>query len=68
MTCQVPDARVQEGNGMMVPIVIGALVALVILLAVIFFVVRRKKMSQNKYNCDKGDKSESKKLNDEGEV
>lgn len=65
---KVPDIVVEEGNGIIVPIVIGAMVALVIILAIIFFMVRRKKVSQNKYNCDNGDTSESKKLNGEGDV
>ena len=47
-----------------VPIVIGALIAVVVLVVLIFFIVRRKK-SQNKYDCDKTDQSENKKLNEE---
>ena len=43
---------------------IGALIAIVVLVVLIFFIVRRKK-SQNKYDCDKNDQSENKKLNEE---
>ena len=65
---QVPEIIIKEGDGIIVPIVIGSLVALVVLVVVIFFIVRRKKRSQNKYDCDNGDKSESKKLNDIGDA
>ena len=64
---KVPEIVLTEGDGIIVPIVIGALVAVVILVAVIFFVIRRKKRSQRKYDCDKEDHSESKKLNEAGE-
>ena len=61
---QKPEIVLEQGNGVIVPIVIGALIAIVVLVVLIFFIVRRKK-SQNKYNCDKGDVSEQKKLNEE---
>jgi len=59
-----PEILLEEGNGIIVPIVIGALIAVVVLVVLIFFIVRRKK-SQNKYDCDKTDQSENKKLNEE---
>jgi len=59
-----PEILLEEGNGIIVPIVIGALIAIVVLVVLIFFIVRRKK-SQNKYDCDKNDQSENKKLNEE---
>lgn len=58
---------VGDGNGIIVPIVIGALIAVVVLIVLIFFIVRRKK-TQNKYDCDVSDKSENKKLNDQEEA
>ena len=62
---QKPEIVVGDGNGIIVPIVIGALIAVVVLIVLIFFIVRRKKKSQNKYDCDASDKSENKKLNEE---
>ena len=47
-----------DGNGIIVPIVIGAMIAVVVLVVLIFFIVKRKK-SQNKYNCDIKDKSDT---------
>ena len=58
---------VGDGNGIIVPIVIGALIAVVVLFVLIFFIVRRKK-TPNKYDCDASDKSENKKLNDPEEA
>jgi len=64
---QKPEIVVGDGNGIIVPIVIGALIAVVVLIVLIFFIVRRKK-TQNKYDCDVSDKSENKKLNDQEEA
>jgi len=61
---QKPEIMFDDGNGIIVPIVIGAMIAVVVLVVLIFFIVKRKK-SQNKYNCDIKDKSENKKLNEE---
>ena len=58
---------VGDGNGIIVPIVIGALIAVVVLIVLIFFIVRRKK-TPNKYDSDASDKSENKKLNDPEEA
>jgi len=58
---------VEDGNSILVPIVIGVLVAVVVLVILIFFIVKRKK-SQNKYDTENGDGSESKKLKDNPEV
>ena len=57
----------EEGNSILVPIVIGVLVAVVVLVIVIFFIVKRKK-AQDKYDAENGDVSESKKLKDNPEV
>ena len=55
----------EETQGLLVPVVIVVVLVVVILVTIIL--VRRKKMSQNKYNCDNGDKSETKKLNGDGD-
>jgi len=62
-----PKIVVEEGNSILVPIVIGVLVAVVVLVIVIFFIVKRKR-SQDKYDAENGDGSESKKLKDNPEV
>ena len=64
---QKPEIVLEEGNGIIVPIVIGALIAVVVVIVLSFFIFKRKK-SQNKYNCYKTDKSENKKLNDPEEA
>lgn len=61
------DPLTGESKGLLVPVVIVVLLVVVILVTVIFFIVRRKKRSQSKYNCDNGDKSETKKLNGDGD-
>lgn len=54
-----------ESNSLLVPIVIGILVAVVVLCVVIFFIVKRKK-SQAKYDAEKASENEeSKRLNPE---
>jgi len=63
----IPEIVVEDGNSILVPIVIGVLVAVVVLLIVIFFIVKRKR-SQDKYEAENGDGSESKKLKDNPEV
>jgi len=63
----IPEIVVEDGNSILVPIVIGVLVAVVVLVIVIFFIVKRKK-SQDKYETENGDASESKKLKDNPEV
>jgi len=63
----IPEIVVEDGNSVLVPIVIGVLVAVVVLVIVIFFIVKRKK-SQGKYDAENGDGSESKKLKDNPEV
>lgn len=63
----IPEIVVEDGNSILVPIVIGVLVAVVVLVILIFFIVKRKK-SQNKYDTENGDGSESKKLKDNPEV
>lgn len=63
----VPKIVPEEGNSILVPIVIGVLVAVIVLLIVIFFIVKRKR-SQDKYDAENGDGSESKKLKDNPEV
>jgi len=63
----IPEIVVDEGGSVLVPIVIGVLVAVVVLVIVIFFIVKRKR-SQNKYETENGDGSESKKLKDNPEV
>lgn len=60
----IPEIVVDDGNSILVPIVIGVLVAVVVLVIVIFFIVKRKR-SQDKYDAGNGDGSESKKLNPE---
>merc|ERR1719452_109162 len=55
---QDPKIVLENGNGIIVPIVIGSLLALVVLVVVIFFCFRRKSQS-NKYNCDNSQKSEN---------
>jgi len=64
---EIPEIVVEDGNSILVPIVIGVLVAVVVLVILIFFIVKRKK-SQNKYDTENGDGSESKKLKDNPEV
>merc|ERR1712127_581792 len=51
------------GNTILVPIIIGVLVALVVILISVFFLVKR---SQNKYDAEKAsaDKDETQKLNE----
>ena len=63
---QDPKIVLENGNGIIVPIVIGALITTIILIVVIFFFVRRKNNS-NKYNCDTNadNAAESEKLNEE---
>jgi len=56
-----------ESNSLLVPIVIGILVAVVVLCVVIFFIVKRKK-SQDKYDAEKASDEESKQLRDNPEV
>jgi len=53
------------GNTILVPIIIGVLVALVVILISVFFLVKRKR-SQNKYDAEKAsaDKDETQKLNE----
>jgi len=63
----IPEIVLEEGNSILVPIVIGVLVAVVVLVIVIFFIVKRKK-AQDKYDAENGDVSESKKLKDNPEV
>eukprot|EP00092_Neocalanus_flemingeri_P105865 GFUD01135762.1.p1 GENE.GFUD01135762.1~~GFUD01135762.1.p1 ORF type:complete len:785 (-),score=164.61 GFUD01135762.1:1070-3424(-) len=64
---EIPEIVVEDGNSILVPIVIGVLVAVVVLVIVIFFIVKRKR-SQDKYDAEIGDGSESKKLKDNPEV
>jgi len=64
----VPVKQTQEeskaSNSMLVPIIIGVLVAVVVLALVVFFLVKRKK-SQSKYDSENiNDADESKKLKD----
>jgi len=63
----VPKIVPEEGNSILVPIIIGVLVAVIVLVIVIFFIVKRKR-SQDKYDAENGDGSESKKLKDNPEV
>ena len=64
---QIPESMVDDTKSMLVPIVIGALVAVVVLVVVIAFIVKKKK-TQDKYKSENGDVSESKKLKDNQEV
>ena len=59
---QEPQIKLEGGNGVIVPITIGALIAVVVLVVVVFFFLKRKAQS-NKYNCDRSDKSENARLN-----
>ena len=54
------DPTKEDPNGLLVPIVIGILLAVVVLLVVIFFIVKRKR-SQNKYDPENAQNDEESK-------
>lgn len=67
----VYSSEAELSNNMLVPIIIGILIAIVVVLVVVFFVVKRRR-NQNKYATEKagvnGNKEENQKLNDHPDV
>jgi hypothetical protein len=62
----IPPTKTDSANGdLLVPIVIGVLVAVIVIVVIIFFIVKRRKTSQ-KYDAEKanGTTDETEKLND----